>query len=94
MKDLFGKGVWSLGNSPISIRVLANQPEIDFIIFDQEHSHSSFKELIGLTNIVQNQNKKSGIRLSEISQAEFLKVYEIFPDLVMIPGITDQKQVL
>ena len=44
MKHLFGKGVWSLGNSPISIRVLANQPEIDFIIFDQEHSHRLFRK--------------------------------------------------
>tara|TARA_B100000212_G_C27258642_1_gene483488 strand:- start:53 stop:745 length:693 start_codon:yes stop_codon:yes gene_type:complete len=86
---LYGKGLWCLACNPITTRLIASDPKVDFLIFDEEHSQQTFSDLISFQGIVSNFNKKFGIRLASHSQENILKAYEIFPHYIMIPGITN-----
>jgi len=85
---LEGKGLWCLACNPIIARLIASDPKIDFLFFDEEHSQQTFSDLISFQSIVSNFKKKIGIRVASNSQENILKAYEIYPDLIMIPGIS------
>ena len=86
---LYGKGLWCLACNPITTRLLASDPKIDFLIFDEEHSQQTFFDLISFQGLVSNFNKKFGIRLASNSQENILKAYEVYPHYIMIPGISN-----
>lgn len=85
---LEGKGLWCLACNPIITRLIASDPKIDFLFFDEEHSQQTFLDLISFKCIVSNFHKKVGIRVASFSQENILKAHEIYPDLIMVPGIS------
>ena len=84
---LRGKGLWCLACNPIITRLIASDPKIDFLFFDEEHSEQTFSDLISYQGIVSNFKKKIGIRVASNSQENILKAFEIYPDFLMVPGI-------
>lgn len=89
MTYLNGNGIWCLTSNSISTRLIASDPNIDFLIFDQEHSEHTFADLVSFQGIVSSFKKKIVIRIASNLQENILKAYEIFPDIVMIPGINN-----
>ena len=87
MTFLIGNGLWCLASNPILTRLIASDSSIDFLIFDQEHSENTFTELVSFQGIVSSFKKKIIIRTANNLQENILKAYEIFPDIVMVPGI-------
>ena len=86
---LRGKGLWCLASNPIITRLIASDPKIDFLIFDEEHSEQTFSDLISFQGIVSNFNKRIVIRVASHNQENILKAYEIYPHIIMIPGISN-----
>ena len=85
---LKGKGLWCLACNPLITRLIASDPKVDFLFFDEEHSEQTFSDLISYQGIVSNFKKRIGIRVASNKQENILKAYEIYPDFIMVPGIS------
>lgn len=89
---LRGRGLWCLACNPIITRLIASDPKIDFLFFDEEHSEQTFSDLISYQSIVSNFKKRIGIRVGSINQENILKAYEIYPDFIIVPGISSMSE--
>ena len=41
---LKGKGLWCLACNPLITRLIASDPKVDFLFFDEEHSEQTFSD--------------------------------------------------